>query len=472
MSNLSKYILLEQEQIERWKTYINDIPMLKAGINVLKKIESKGYIAYLVGGVVRDLILGEKIKDVDIATNMPIEEIENLYKSFDIGKNKDFGIVVVKEGGFTYEIAQFREDGDYLDGRRPESVKIVLTFEKDAARRDITINAMAVDSEGNIIDYFDGRRDIKNKIIKTVGNPHDRFKEDYLRMLRIARFSSKLGFEIDKETKDAVKNLASNVKKLSIERVKDEIFKAASQDGDKFAKYLTELDDMGILELILPEVVKMKEFKHYEEYHPEGGVWEHTLEALKISKSMNPIVNLSILLHDIGKTITLGEKEGGIPTYYGHAEEGITLVNHIADRLKMSNDEREAIIFAVGNHMKFLKILGMKPSKIAKIVTDKNWDTLVAVAKADDFSRGEKFMSKDAFEKIVDTAIEIKDKFGQKTVNGIMKLVDGNRVMELLKLKPGKQVGEIIKKVTEWILDSGNKNQDEIDEYILSLKDN
>lgn len=470
MSNLSRYILLEQEQIERWKNYVNDIPMLKAAVNILKKIESKGYTALIVGGSVRDLILGEKIKDVDIATNMPIEEIEKLYKSFDIGKNKDFGIVVVKEGGFTFEIAQYRQDGEYVDGRRPESVKVVLTFEKDAARRDITINAMAVDAEGNIIDYFDGQRDIKNKIIKTVGNPHDRFKEDYLRMLRVARFSSKLGFNIDKETKNAIKDLASNVNKLSIERVKEEIFKAASQDGDKFAKYLTELDDMGILELILPEVVKMKEFKHYEEYHPEGGVWEHTLEALKISNSMNPIVNLSILLHDIGKTMTLGEKEGGIPTYFGHAEEGLTLVNHIADRLKMSNDERESIIFAVGNHMKFHKMLGMKPSKIAKIVTDKNWDVLVAVAKADDFSRGEKFMSKADFEKIVDTAIEIKEKFGQKTVSGVMKLVDGKRVMELLNLKPGKRVGEIIKNVTEWILDGGNKSQEEIDQYILSLK--
>ena len=466
---LTTHLLLEEEQFARWKDYLNDVPILKSAVKILKNIESKGYVAYIVGGAVRDLVLGISLKDVDIATNMPIDEIEKIYKTHDIGASKDFGIVVVREGGFTFEVANFRSDGEYIDGRRPETVKIVLTFEKDAARRDVTINSMGIDSSGNIIDYFNGQKDIKNKIIRTVGNPHDRFKEDHLRMLRVARFSSKLGFTIDKDTKDAIKDLASNVSKLSVERIKDEIFKAAGQNGDKFAKYLIELDDMGILQIILPEIVKMKEFKHFEDTHPEGGVFAHTIESLKKSNSLDPIVNLSILLHDVGKILTLGEKENGIPTYYGHAEEGINLVNVIADRLKLSNDERESIIFAVANHMKFHKILGMKPSKIAKIVTDKNWNVLVAVAKADEFSRGRGFSRSD-FEKIVDTAIEIKEKWGQKTVNGIMKLVDGVHVMNLTGLKPGKQVGEIIKKTTEYILDNGVKNQEEIDNFILSLK--
>lgn len=155
-------------------------------------------------------------------------------------------------------------------GRRPESVTIVMSFKDDASRRDFRFNAMGLDKEGNIIDYFDGQGDIKNKLIRTVGNPRDRFQEDYLRMLRISRFASKLGFDIDPEAKQAVKDLSFNIKDLAPERIKDEIFKAATQTGDKFAKYLVELDDVGILDIILPEITKLKVMVHPIKYHTEG----------------------------------------------------------------------------------------------------------------------------------------------------------------------------------------------------------
>ncbi len=466
--NLRRRLLTEAEQLEKWKEYYNSEPILRGAVSILKKITSRGYSAYITGGAVRDIVLGDKPKDIDIATNMPMEELSKIWKVYDIGKSKEFGLVVVREGGFSYEVAQFREDGTYKDGRRPDTVKIVGSFEADAARRDFTINAMAVDAEGNIIDYFDGMKDIKNKVIRTVGNPHDRFGEDYLRIMRTARFASRLGFAIDPKTKQAATELADKVKGLAAERIKEEIFKAASSGGDKFAKYLTYLDEMGILEIILPEIAKLKGMPHVKEFHPEGDVWEHILSALENSRSKDPLINLSILLHDVGKGVTLDYNERG-PIYYQHAEEGVKLVNDIADRLRLSNKERDAILFAVANHMKFQKIIGMKPSKIAKLVGDENWDVLVAVARADEFSRGEKFMARDDFEKIVDLAVEIKKKWGQKMVNHIMKVVDGHRVMELTGLSPGPQVGKIIKKATEWAIDNNIQDQEEIDKYILKL---
>ena len=462
-----------KEMFKDWIQYINKNPELAAGVKVLQKINKAGYKAYIVGGPVRDITLGNQPNDIDIATNMPMKELDKLFKTYDIGKSKDFGIVVAKEGGHSFEIAQFRADGKYIDGRRPESVKIQGSFEDDAGRRDFTINAMGINAKGEIIDYFDGKRDIVNKVLRTVGDPLKRFGEDYLRMMRLARFSSKLGFEIDPETKKAAKKLSPNILSLAPERIKDELLKSAAQSGEKFAEYIQILADLKILRLILPEVMNLKWFRENLQHHPEtrghgGTVFSHVMAALKQSKTADPIKNLAILLHDVGKGATLSH-EKGLPRYLRHARKSVELVNAIADRLKMSNKERDALIFGVGNHMKFHKILDMKPSKIAKLANDDNWDVLVAVGQADEFARGDDFMHAGEFEKIIDKAVEIKNKYGTKEVVKRLKLVDGNHVMTITGLKPGPKVGEIIKNTTEWIMDNDVKDQDIIDDYIRRM---
>lgn len=466
---LKRYLTEAREQLKQWNEYIKTNKELAAGVKILQTINKLGYKAYIVGGSVRDIVLGDlKPHDIDIATNAPIEVLEKKWKTHDIGKSRDFGIVTVKQNGFDFEIAQFRADGTYSDGRRPDTVTITGSFEDDASRRDFTINAMGVNASGEIVDYFDGKRDIKNKVLKTVGNPYKRFSEDYLRMMRAARFSSKLGMDIDPDTKKAIKKLSPNILDLPAERIRDEILKAASQSGEKFARYIEMLADLKILRLILPEVLNMKYFKHNLQHHPEGDVWQHTMAALKAAKATDPIQNLAILLHDVGKGVTLSHKEG-LPKYLGHARASVKLVDDVATRLRMTNKEREALLFAVGNHMKFHNILGMKPSKIAKIVSDDNWDVLVAVGKGDEFSRGNTFMHAGEFEKIVDKAIEIKNKFGMKKVNKTLKLVDGKDVMKLTGLPPGKKLGDIIKKTTNWIMDNGIEDKEEINNYILKL---
>ena len=462
-----------REMFKDWMQYVNKNSELAAGVKLLQKINKSGYKAYIVGGPVRDITLGNQPNDIDIATNMPMDLLEKMFKTYDIGKSKDFGIVVVKEGGFSFEVAQFRNDGKYIDGRRPETVKITGSFEDDAGRRDFTVNAMGINAKGEIIDFFDGKKDIVNKVLRTVGDPLKRFGEDYLRMMRLARFSSKLGFEIDSETKKAAKKLSPNILSLAPERIKDELMKSAAQSGEKFAEYIQILGDLKILRLILPEVMNLKWFRENLQHHPEtrgegGTVFSHVMAALKQSKTADPIKNLAILLHDVGKGATLSH-EKGLPRYLRHARKSVDLVNAIADRLKMSNKERDALIFAVGNHMKFHKILDMKPSKIAKLANDDNWDVLVAVGQADEFARGEAFMHAGEFEKIIDKAVEIKNKYGTKEVTKRMKLVDGNHVMTITGLKPGPKVGEIIKNTTEWIMDNDVKDQDIIDDYIRRM---
>jgi len=463
---------MNEESIQQWKMYIQELPQLKAAVDLLHQINKLGYKAFIVGGAVRDIVMGSAFHDIDIATNAPIDVLEKSFKTHDIGKSKSFGIVVVNYGGQTMEVAQFRQDGKYSDGRRPDKIKISGTFEEDAARRDFTINAMGINAEGEIVDYFDGQKDVKNKVLRTVGNPRERFGEDYLRMMRLPRFAARMGFNIDKDTEKAVKKLSSNIKDLAPERIRDELIKAASLSGDKFANYIILLDKLKLLKYILPEIMNLKWFKENLKHHPEtrgkgGTVYAHVIEALKKSRTSDPIKNLAILLHDIGKGVTLTHEQG-LPRYLEHAKASMDLVNQIADRLKMSNQERESLIFAVGNHMKFHDILSMKASKIAKLVSDDNWDVLVAVAHADETSRGEAFMYAGEFEKIVDKAIEIKDKFGMKVVNKQLKLVDGKHVMDLTGYSPGKKIGEIIRKVTEEIMDRGITDQKEIDALILS----
>jgi len=469
-----KYLNEAQNLLKDWESYIRRNKELQAGVAVLKKINKAGYKAYIVGGSVRDIILGNlKPHDVDIATNMPMDELGKMYKTYNIGKSKDFGIVTIKQGGHDFEVAQFRNDGTYTDGRRPESVTITAKFKDDANRRDFTINAMGINAKGEIIDFFNGKGDIKNKVLKTVGDPYKRFGEDYLRMMRLARFASKLDFEVDKTTAKAAQKLAHNITGLAPERIKDELMKSASQSGDKFAQYIKKLDDLKILKHILPEIVNLKWYKENLQHHPEtrgegGTVFSHVMNALKKSNSKDPIKNLAILLHDVGKGVTLSH-EKGLPRYLGHARKSVELVNAIADRLRMSTKEKEALIFAVGNHMKFHKILDMKPSKIAKIVSDDNWDVLVAVGYADEYARGHMFRHAGEFEKIVDKAIKVKEKFGVKQVNKQVKLVDGKDVMKLTGLKPGPKVGEIITKTTAWIMDNDIEDKDQIEQYIKQL---
>jgi len=421
----------------------------------LHKLAALGYDAYIVGGAVRDILRGVEVSDVDIATNCPIKVLDSNFTTFDIGKSRDFGILLVRYEGEHFETAQFRSDGRYEDGRRPDKVEIVGDIFQDLTRRDFTVNAMAMDMAGRVIDPVGGQCDIQAKLIRAVGNPMVRFgEEDHLRMVRAARFGAMEGFTIEEKTRLAIRRLSFLVHKVSKERMYLELVKAASKSGMEFSRFISLLDRLKLLSKILPEVHAMKYFDHDMRWHPEGPtVMAHTLKALEVSGDSPWLSKMAILFHDIGKCICFDEVKHGYKFSYPRHEHGSAmLARQICERLKFSIDGTEGIVFAAENHMKFHSILKMRPAKIARLVSNPYFDTLADVCYADEFARGEKYQRHDQFQAALDRAHEIRDKWETRIIDSKIKLVDGNRIMEVLDIKPGPLVGEIKSEVEDSIL--------------------
>jgi len=218
---------------------------IETGTELLEKIKLLGdFKAYIVGGTPRDIIMGQKSNDVDISTNCPMNILEKSFRTYSIGRARNCGTLCVLYRGEVFEVTQFRADGEYSDGRRPDSIKIVKNFKEDAARRDFTINSLSMDDKGTITDHFDGISDIHLKTVRTVGDPIERFKEDHLRMIRAARFASMDGFHIEEMTRRAIRKLFRLVNKVKPERIHLELIKAASKPGPQFARFITMLDDL------------------------------------------------------------------------------------------------------------------------------------------------------------------------------------------------------------------------------------
>lgn len=446
---------------------------LETAMGLIRTIEKlAAYNAYIVGGAVRDLHLGKPIKDVDITTNCPMDVLLKSFHTFEIGKSKSFGILGVAFEGEIFEVAQFRIDGDYKDGRRPESVEIVSDAENDMLRRDFTVNALAMDKYGQIFDVVNGIQDIEDKIIRAVGSPEERFQEDHVRMMRAARFGSIEGFKIEKETRKYIRRLSPLIHKVTPERISLELMAAANNDGSQFARFILLLDDLKLLSKILPEVHTLKYFRHDLEHHPEGPtVFDHVIKCLEIMEDRGCISKLAALFHDVGKAISFQEKHGWKLSFHGHAKAGANLTKQILTRLKFSRSKAEAIVYAVGNHMKFHKLLEMTPAKVARMVTHQYFPILVDISWADEFSRGETFMYHGEFDDRLKKAIEVRKQWEKKLTPTSTKIVDGKRVMELLNIGPGREVGKIKRKVEDKIINDGLDPDDEvlIDRLIVEI---
>lgn len=433
---------------------------LKASHNLCKKIEdlNPGLEALIVGGAVRDLVMGKQPYDIDIATNVDTNILTDQFKSYNIGQSKSFGLVVIPFGGFQFEIAHYREDVGSSDHRRPDTVKFVKSFEKDSARRDFTINSLGLNTNGEIVDHQNGLNAIKNQIISTVGSPQGRFTEDYLRILRGLRFSAVLGYEIEDHTKQAMKELVKYIPEISTERIKEELTKVASVSGKALANYIQLLDEIDALQMLLPEVKNLQKYEHSKIYHPEGNVWQHTLKALEAITSSNPLVNLSILFHDIGKATTFVRDENGNITYRGHEKEGAILFGNLANRLRFSNLEIEAIKFAVANHMRAHRINEMSKNKVLQLRQSPHWELLKQVLIADTLVRGVSSMELNKLLDDVDKMIKIfgeKQEFNKK----ISVLINGNMVINKAKeigyeftRENSHYIGEIKKNIIDLIV--------------------
>jgi poly(A) polymerase len=344
-------------------------------IRIVNRLKISGYETYFVGGCVRDLLRGVEPGDYDIVTSARPDEVCSIFPhTVPVGIR--FGVVLVVEEGHNYEVATFRTESDYEDGRRPGHVKFT-NAEGDVSRRDFTVNALLMDPvTGNIIDYVDGKRDIEDHVIRTIGRPEERFAEDHLRMLRAVRFAANLGYKIAPDTFHAITQHISLISTISEERIRDELTKLLTRGGARHGMEI--LKETGLLAEILPEIDALQGVEQPARFHPEGDVWEHTLRMLDLLPSGECVENdmrlaWGIVMHDIGKACTRSEDESGIH-FYGHVREGEKIAESVMRRLRFSRADMETILALIHCHMLFMNVREMRPNKLKRFLRMPEFD--------------------------------------------------------------------------------------------------
>jgi poly(A) polymerase len=342
-----------------------------SAISILQQLRARGHSAYLVGGCVRDLLIGIAPQDYDIATSARPTEVMAIFPET-IPVGAQFGVVLVvarqaDEKPIHVEVATYRSDVGYTDGRHPDAVRYSDTAQEDVQRRDFTVNGLLLDPMTNeVIDYVSGRADLERKIIRTIGEPHQRFREDKLRVLRAVRFAARLGYHIEPGTMAAIRELANEIHMVSRERIRDELDKMLTEGHARRCFEL--LDESGLLQEVLPEVSALKGVEQPPQYHPEGDVWIHTLLLLDgLDKTSSKSLAWAVLLHDIGKPPTFREAPDRI-RFDGHAEVGTRMAEQICRRLRFSNDITEQVSTLVANHMRFGDVRKMKESTLKRFM--------------------------------------------------------------------------------------------------------
>ena len=339
-----------------------------AAAEIVRRLREAGHEAFWVGGCVRDLLRGEAPEDYDIVTSARTEEVRELFpRTIPVGER--FGICLVVEGGAPCEVATFRTEADYDDGRHPSRVAFA-TAEEDVRRRDFTINGLLMDPEtGRIIDHVGGLRDIEQRIIRTIGDPEERFAEDHLRMLRAVRFAATLGFLIEPMTFTAVRRRAAMIMRISSERIRDELSRLLTGGSARLGLEL--LSESGLLLEIIPEIHALQGIEQPPVFHPEGDVWEHTLRMVALLPRPNggadPRLAWAVLLHDVGKAVTRSEDAAGTH-FYGHVQRGEEIAAVILRRLRFSREEMETILALVRGHMLFMNVREMRPNRLKRLL--------------------------------------------------------------------------------------------------------
>ena len=332
---------------------------------IIDTLRSHGHEAYWAGGWVRDRLLGIAAQDYDIATDAPPEKLLQYFPDA-IRVGAQFGVVLVRRRGVDVQVATFRTDHDYRDGRRPEGVTFTRSAKEDVLRRDFTINGILFDPvEKRYLDFVGGRADLEVKRLRAIGDPRKRFAEDKLRMLRAVRFAARLGFEIEAATFEAIREQAPEIRQISVERIRDEISRILCEGGARRGFEL--LDETGLLKVILPEVSALKGVEQSPQHHPEGDVWTHTL--IMLDKLQNPTLTLALgtLLHDVGKPATFERSPDRI-RFNGHVEVGVKMAGAICRRLRYASEVTEQVAALVANHMRFIHVPEMRQSTLKKFL--------------------------------------------------------------------------------------------------------
>jgi tRNA nucleotidyltransferase/poly(A) polymerase len=435
--------------------------MEKVAVEIIKKLHAHNYKAYLAGGYVRDKLLNRvSTSDIDIATSALPDQILKLFsESKYVGEA--FGVVLVTVDGHSFEVATFRRDMGITDGRHPDKVEFTTDVIKDAFRRDFTINALYYDPlKNNFLDFVNGMSDIRNRKIKFVGNAKERINEDYLRILRAIRFSSRLGFDIDRISSVAISQNAENVKKLASERVFDELNKIfkTSDVGKSFDLLL----GYGILKHIIPEVTSLWNSEEPKEFHPEGDTLTHTKQVMQNIPFGAPLhLTYAAMLHDVGKPKTKGFHKGRI-TYYGHDKVGVDLAKDILIRLRSDNKLIDNVSYLIGQHMAFRNVQNMKKSTLKKLVSHPLFYDLLQLHYADCMGSRKDLKN---YNFIIRKLSEINLEEIKKEVN--TRLITGEDLKNL-GIKPGPIYKEILEDIHTKCLDGWFETRDkkEMLEYV------
>ncbi|MFZ3331188.1 MAG: CCA tRNA nucleotidyltransferase [Candidatus Acidiferrales bacterium] len=356
---------------------------------ICSTLRAAGYQAYLVGGCVRDILMHREPADYDVATNATPERVEQIFpNSLTVGAQ--YGVVVVTtethEGTrLQVEVATFRSDVGYSDGRHPDAVIYAKSAEEDVRRRDFTINGLLLDPQTNaVLDYVGGRDDLRAGIIRAIGHAEERFREDKLRMLRAVRFAARLGYTIEPETLRAIQKLAPEIAQVSAERVRDELTKLLTEGAARRGFEL--LDETGLLPQVLPEISRMRGVEQPPQFHPEGDVWIHTRMMLEgLNAGCSPTLAWGVLLHDVGKPPTFAPPSGphGRIRFDRHVEVGTRMAEEICGHLRFSNADTEQVAALVANHLRFKDVPQMKPATLKRFARLERFDEHLELHRLD-----------------------------------------------------------------------------------------
>ena len=440
--------------------------------NIISKfLENKAEI-YIVGGACRDLLLGRVVNDWDFTTNLPPEEIKKLFPKNSFYNNNFGTLSILGKDDEIFEVTTFRTERGYSDGRHPDEVKWGKSLKEDLERRDFTINAIAINVQNpsvptkvatspldekekyKIIDLFEGQKDLEKKLIRTVGNPDDRFKEDALRLIRAVRIAGQIGFNIEEKTLKSIQKNAGLIQNIAGERIRDEIFKILI--SDKPSSGINLLKDSGLLQELMPELINGVNM--IQKGHHIDDVWTHNLKTLDNCESKNPVTRLAALLHDVGKPKSM-KGDGKNRSFHNHEVYGSRIAVSIGKRLKLSNKELDQLFRLVRWHMFTVQETQTDKAvrRFIRNVTLDYIDEMIAMRRADRLGSGAKETSW-RWELFKERIIEVqKQPFAVKDLK-----VKGGDVMEILKIKPGRRVGEVLEAIFKEVEENPEFNQREL----------
>ena len=427
-----------------------DSPLAATARAIAQRLREAGHIAYFAGGCVRDAIRGVPPKDFDIATDARPEQVQKIFKrTYAVGAH--FGVIVVLEDGVQVEVATFRSDGAYIDGRHPQGVTFA-TPEEDASRRDFTINGMFLDPATNeVIDFVGGRADLAARSIRAIGDAGQRFAEDRLRMLRAVRFATTLGFEIEAATWEALRKSAPSITEISAERIREELVRIFMSPHRVRGWDL--LYASGLMRVVLPELEELKGCEQPPQFHPEGDVFTHTrimLELLPPDVSL-PLV-CSVLFHDIGKPPTFSVDETGRIRFNGHDRIGAEMTEALMQRLRFSRAEIDATVEAVRQHMVFKDVPNMRVAKLKRFMARPTFADELELHRVD-------CASSHAMLDNYEFLLQKREEFANEPIIP-PPFVRGEDLIAL-GLRPGPRFGEILEAVETRQLEGGFKDREE-----------